>query len=83
MRADVASKRAPAPAKAVKLPADFIPISSPGIRRKVRHGLRQSDDRQQETDMKKLIIAIGLTLAFAAPALAQTFPNEYCHSCQN
>lgn len=33
--------------------------------------------------MKKLIIAIGLTLAFVAPALAQTFPNEYCHSCQN
>lgn len=32
--------------------------------------------------MKKLIIAIGLALAFAAPAMAQTIPNEFCHTCQ-
>jgi hypothetical protein len=32
--------------------------------------------------MKKLIVAVALVLAFAAPAMAQTFPNEYCHACQ-
>jgi hypothetical protein len=32
--------------------------------------------------MKKLILAVALALAFAAPAMAQTFPNEFCHTCQ-
>jgi len=32
--------------------------------------------------MKKLILAVALAVAFAAPAMAQTFPNAYCDSCQ-
>jgi len=32
--------------------------------------------------MKKLALAIALALAFAAPAMAQNFPNEYCQTCQ-
>ena len=28
--------------------------------------------------MKKLVIAITLALAFAAPAMAEGFPNPYC-----
>lgn len=32
--------------------------------------------------MKKLFLAIALVIAFAAPAMAQNFPNEYCQTCQ-
>ncbi len=32
--------------------------------------------------MKKLILAVALVVAFAAPAVAQTFPNEFCQTCQ-
>jgi hypothetical protein len=33
--------------------------------------------------MKKLILAVALALAFAAPAMAQTFPNEFCTNCHS
>lgn len=32
--------------------------------------------------MKRLFLAIALVIAFAAPAMAQNFPNEYCQTCQ-
>jgi hypothetical protein len=34
--------------------------------------------------MKKLMIAVALVVAFAAPATAQNFANPYvtCHSCR-
>jgi hypothetical protein len=32
--------------------------------------------------MKKLILAFALAAAFAAPAMAQNFPNSYCQACQ-
>jgi hypothetical protein len=31
--------------------------------------------------MKKLILAIALVVAFAAPAAAGTIPNLYCTNC--
>ena len=32
--------------------------------------------------MKKLFLAVALVMAFAAPAMAQNFPNPYCQTCQ-
>ena len=32
--------------------------------------------------MKKLIIALALATAFAAPAMAANVTNAYCQSCQ-
>jgi hypothetical protein len=32
--------------------------------------------------MKKIFLAIALIAATAAPAMAQNFANEYCHTCQ-
>jgi hypothetical protein len=32
--------------------------------------------------MKKLFLAVALVMAFAAPAMAQNFPNLYCQTCQ-
>jgi hypothetical protein len=32
--------------------------------------------------MKKLIIALALATAFAAPAMAANFTKAYCQSCQ-
>lgn len=29
--------------------------------------------------MKKILIAVALVVAFAAPAMAQNFPNAYFH----
>jgi hypothetical protein len=30
--------------------------------------------------MKKLILAVALVVTFAAPAMAQNFPNAYLHA---
>jgi hypothetical protein len=30
-----------------------------------------------ETEMKKLVIAVALVVSFAAPAMAEQFPNVY------
>jgi hypothetical protein len=32
--------------------------------------------------MKKLILAVALLVACAAPAMAQNFENAYCQTCQ-
>jgi hypothetical protein len=32
--------------------------------------------------MKTLFLAFALAAAFAAPAMAQNFPNSYCQTCQ-
>jgi nucleoside-specific outer membrane channel protein Tsx len=32
--------------------------------------------------MKKILLALALIAATAAPAMAQNFTNEYCQTCQ-
>jgi hypothetical protein len=32
--------------------------------------------------MKKLVLAVALVVAFAAPAMANNFANPYCQTCQ-
>jgi nucleoside-specific outer membrane channel protein Tsx len=32
--------------------------------------------------MKKILLALALIAATAAPAMAQNFANEYCQICQ-
>ena len=32
--------------------------------------------------MKKILLALALIAATAAPAMAQNFANQYCQTCQ-
>jgi hypothetical protein len=42
------------------------------------------DGQQSQGDpqMKKILLALALIAAAAAPAMAQNFANEYCQTCQ-